>query len=90
MPNDNQGTENCMELCENDEVEIERMASMKCLYSTKQKHVIVAYAKQHSVAAAANNAFTLQIDLHGINPFHLVRFSASVYTVFTHGDETVP
>ena len=34
------------------EVEGERTTSVKRLYSTKQKRIIVAYAKEHSVAAA--------------------------------------
>ena len=33
--------------------EVEKMAGMKHLYSTRQKHVVVSYAKYHSDAAAA-------------------------------------
>ena len=55
-PGDSQGTENSLESCENDELEVEKMAGMKRLYSTKQKCVVVAYAKHHSVAAAAATA----------------------------------
>ena len=52
-PDDSQGTEKSLESCENDELEVEKTAGMKRLYSTKQKRVVVAWAKHHSVAAAA-------------------------------------
>ena len=39
------------------------------------------------VPKKTNNAFTVQIDLQGIDPF---RSSAPVYTVFTNGAETAP
>ena len=41
-----------MESCENDELGVEKTAGMKGLYGSKQKRVVVAYAKHHFVAVA--------------------------------------
>ena len=51
-PDESKGTESSMEKSETTELEVERTASAKRLYNTKQKRIIVAYAKQHSFAAA--------------------------------------
>ena len=46
-PNNNHGTENFLESCDNDELEVGKTAGTKRSYSTKQKRVVVAYAKHH-------------------------------------------
>ena len=53
-PDESQGTGNdsSMDRSETTELEVERTGGMKCLYGTNQKRVVVAYAKEHSVAAA--------------------------------------
>lgn len=51
-PDDGQGTDISKDRGEMSELKVERTAGVKCLYSTKQKRVVVVYAKQHSVAAA--------------------------------------
>ena len=69
-----QGSENSLESCENDELEVEKMAGMKRLYSTKQKRVVVAYAKHHSVAAAATAAKKFSIPRTTISRWMVVGY----------------
>ena len=45
------GTDSSMDRSETTKLEVERTGCMKRLYGTKQKRVVIAYAKEHSVAA---------------------------------------
>ncbi len=53
-PDDTQGTDGSRSssVSETTELEAERTTSIKFLYSMKQKRVVVAYAKEHPIAAA--------------------------------------